>query len=147
MKGHRWTEGDLKKLKRDGKIRGYKAKAPTEKTPAGRIVSKLFKKKSAEKNWMAETLLTWCNAQVLVLQEEYRFHDQRKWRFDWCIEYMKVAFEYEGIYSEQSRHTNQKGYSKDTEKYNAAAALGWRVYRYTASTYKNLENDLKCMSS
>jgi hypothetical protein len=74
MKGHRWTEGDLKKLKRDGKIRGYKAKAPTEKTPAGRIVSKLF-------------------------------------------------------------------------KYNAAAALGWRVYRYTASTYKNLENDLKCMSS
>jgi hypothetical protein len=143
----KWSEADIKKLLQAGKIQGYKSNPATSKTPAGRIVSKLFKKKSTEKNWMAETLFTWCSSRALVLREEYRFHDKRKWRFDWCIEELKVAFEYEGIYSVQSRHTNRKGYSRDTEKYNAAVALGWRVFRYTASTYKNLENDLKCMCS
>jgi hypothetical protein len=141
----KWSESDLKKLLQDGKIRGYKLKAATGKTPAGRIVSKHFKKKSQEKNWMAETLFAWCRSRAMVLREEYRFHDKRKWRFDWCIEELKVAFEYEGIYSQQSRHTNRKGYSKDTTKYNAAVALGWKVFRYTASTFKNLENDLKSL--
>ena len=140
-----WTEKQLKQLLAEGKIRGYKMPQKSEPTPAGRIVAKLFKKKSKEKTWIAETLLTWCNERALVLQEEYRFDPDRKWRFDWCIESLKVAFEYEGIYSEQSRHTNRKGYSKDTEKYNAAAALGWRVYRYTSLTYRNLENDLGCL--
>lgn len=143
----RWTEAHIKQLLQDGKIRAYEVKVVPDKTPAGRIVSKLFKKKSPEKNWIAETLLTWCSQRALVLTEEHRFHPKRKWRFDWCIDSLKVAFEYEGIYSEQSRHTNRKGYSRDTEKYNAAVALGWNVYRYTAMTYKNLENDLKCMLS
>jgi len=140
----KWTESHLKKLLQAGKIQGYEVKITSDKTPAGSIVSKLFK--SAEKNWMAETLFTWCNSRAMVLREEYRFHDKRKWRFDWCIEELKVAFEYEGIYSAQSRHTNQKGYSQDSVKYNTATAMGWRVYRYTASTFKNLENDLKSLS-
>ena len=138
-----WNEKHLKKLLAEGKIRGYSIPKKNEQKPAGRIVSKLFKNKSKEKAWIAETLLTWCNQHALILQEEYRFHPQRRWRFDWCIESLKVAFEYEGIYSQQSRHTNRNGYSKDTEKYNAAAALGWKVFRYTALTYQNLENDLK----
>jgi hypothetical protein len=142
----KWSEKHLKKLLADGNIRGYSFKG-SALTPAGRIVAKHFKKKSQEKNWISETLLAWCNARLLPLQEEYKFHPDRKWRFDWCIEPLKLAFEYEGIYSDKSRHTNQKGYSRDTQKYNAAIALGWRVFRYTASTYKNLENDLKCMSS
>lgn len=138
-----WNENRLKKLLSDGKIRGYSMPNNNGSTPAGRIVAKHYKKKSQEKNWIAETLLTWCNSRLLPLQEEFKFHPERKWRFDWCIEPLKVAFEYEGIYSKQSRHTNQKGYSRDTEKYNAAVALGWKVFRYTAATYKNLENDLK----
>lgn len=142
----RWTEARIKQLQQAGKIRAYEVKAVPGKTPAGRTVSKLFKKKSLEKNWIAETLFAWCNARLLPLQEEYKFHPKRKWRFDWCIEPLKVAFEYEGIYSEQSRHTNRKGYSRDTEKYNAAVALGWRVFRYTAATFKNLEKDLKSLS-
>lgn len=138
-----WSEKHLKKLLAGGKIRGYSMPAQAMATPAGRIVSKHYKRKSQEKNWISETLLAWCNARLLPLQEEYKFHPERKWRFDWCIEPLKVAFEYEGIYSQQSRHTNCKGYSRDTEKYNAATSLGWRVFRYTATTYKNLENDLK----
>jgi hypothetical protein len=142
----RFTISQLEKLKTTGKIRGFEVKAiPKEKGTGGRKVAKLFKCKSEEKNWMANELLIWCNERCLLLQEEYKFHEKRKWRFDWCIESLKVAFEYEGIFSEQSRHTNRKGYSKDTEKYNAAASLGWRVFRYTAMNYKNLENDLKTL--
>lgn len=138
----KWTEKELQKLVKEGKIRGYQVKSKSAKSPAGRIVSKHRKYTNVEKNWIAETLLTWCNERVLQLQQEYKFHEKRKWKFDWCIESLKVAFEYEGIYSENSRHTNRKGYSKDTEKYNAATALGWRVFRYTSLTYKNLETDL-----
>lgn len=141
----KWTESHIKQLLQAGKIRAYEVKAAPNKTPAGRIVSKLFKKKSQEKNWIAETLLAWCNQQTLMLTEEHQFHPDRKWRFDWCIESLKVAFEYEGIYSQQSRHTNRKGYSMDSVKYNAAVAFGWRVYRYTATTYKNIGNDLKSL--
>jgi hypothetical protein len=32
-----------------------------------------------------------------------------------------------------SHHTTNSGYTKDCEKYNAAAVLGWRVLRYTTS--------------
>lgn len=138
----KWSEKHLMKLLAGGKIRGYTIPSQTSRTPAGRIVAKLYKKKSQEKNWISETLFAWCNARLLPLQEEYKFHPDRKWRFDWCIEPLKLAFEYEGIYSKKSRHTNNKGYSRDTEKYNAAVALGWKVFRYTAATFKNLENDL-----
>lgn len=140
----RFTISQLEKLKAAGKIRGFEVKAiPKEQAIRGRKVAKLFKCKSEEKNWIANELLTWCNERAIVLQEEYKFHPKRRWRFDWCIESLKVAFEYEGIFSEKSRHTNRQGYSKDTEKYNAAASLGWRVFRYTAMNYKNLVDDLK----
>ena len=53
-----------------------------------------------------------------------------------------IAIEYEGIYSKKSRHTTQEGYNRDTQKYNLATTNGWRVLRYTADNYKNLETDL-----
>lgn len=74
---------------------------------------------------------------------EYKFHEKRKWRFDFALPEIKVAFEYEGIYSEKSRHTTLKGFKGDCEKYNEAALAGWRVLRYAAGTVKNLGNDLK----
>ena len=75
--------------------------------------------------------------------EEYKFHAKRKFRFDFAIPDKKIGIEYEGLMSEKSRHTTVIGYSKDTEKYNLAAADGWRVLRYTALTYGKLLEDLK----
>ena len=63
---------------------------------------------------------------------EYRFHPTRKWRFDFAIPEKKVALGYEGVMSAKARHTSVTGYTKDAEKYNAAALLGWKVLRYTA---------------
>lgn len=60
---------------------------------------------------------------------EYLFHDERKWRFDYAIPDGKIAVEVEGGVWTGGRHTRSKGFLGDIEKYNAAALLGWRVFR------------------
>lgn len=74
---------------------------------------------------------------------EYKFSDQRKFRFDFAIPEQKIGIEYEGLMSKKSRHTTSTGYSKDCEKYNLAQIEGWRVLRYTALNYSQLEKDIK----
>ena len=63
---------------------------------------------------------------------EHTFAKPRRWRFDFAWPAIKVAVEYEGIFSAKSRHTTPTGYSGDAEKYSTAAALGWCVIRVTA---------------
>lgn len=75
--------------------------------------------------------------------EEYRFHPTRRFRFDAAIPDKMIAIEYEGISGAKSRHTTLTGYTKDCEKYNLAALMGWRVLRYTALNYSQLWDDLK----
>lgn len=74
--------------------------------------------------------------------KELKFHPSRKWRFDFAIESLRIAIEYEGIMSEKSRHTTITGMSADCDKYNAAQLLGWKVLRFTAINYKNLASIL-----
>jgi len=62
---------------------------------------------------------------------EYRFHDTRKWRFDFAWPALFIAVEIEGgTWSGKSRHTTGAGYHGDLNKYNAAHAAGWTVYRF-----------------
>ena len=70
---------------------------------------------------------------------ELRFAPPRRFRFDYCIPDKKVYIEYEGITGGISRHTTVLGYTKDTEKYNLSAMLGWTGFRYTALNYKDIE--------
>ena len=63
---------------------------------------------------------------------EYRFHPVRRWRFDFAWPVSKVAVELDGGTWTQGRHTRGAGYRGDCEKLNAAALLGWRVFRVTA---------------
>lgn len=62
---------------------------------------------------------------------EFRFHNQRRWRFDYAFPAQKIAVEVEGGIWSGGRHTRGAGFLKDMEKYNAATALGWRVLRTT----------------
>lgn len=62
---------------------------------------------------------------------EFRFAPPRRWRFDYAWPADRVALEVEGGVWTQGRHTRGSGFVKDMEKYNAAAALGWRVLRTT----------------
>lgn len=123
------------------------------RTPAARLNQHLFqnpvenysqkqvknipvvKKQSKAKEWLSVNLAYWCNENALELKEELRFDEYRKWRFDWAIPALMVAIEYEGIFSEKSRHTSMKGYTGDIEKYNHATVKGWRVIRLTAKDY------------
>lgn len=142
-----WNKKHLLKLVNEGKIRGFTAPKKKEVTSAGRIVAKHFKKRSKALDWIGWNLVDWCNTKGLVLMEEYRFDEQRQWRFDWAIESIKVAVEFEGgVFQQNSGHKTAKHYTKDTNKYNRAAQLGWRVLRFTAVNYKSLVEELnKCL--
>tara|TARA_R110002012_G_scaffold190633_1_gene358215 strand:- start:22279 stop:22692 length:414 start_codon:yes stop_codon:yes gene_type:complete len=77
--------------------------------------------------------------------QELEFSNTRQFRFDWAIPDLKIAIEYEGIFSEKSGHTTVTGYTKDCIKYNLAAIEGWKVLRYTAKNYEMLGTDLKLL--
>ena len=71
-------------------------------------------------------------------QPEFRFHPSRRWRFDYAWPDHHVALEVEGAVWTQGRHTRGSGFLADIEKYNAAAALGWRIIRCTPQTLLTL---------
>lgn len=66
-------------------------------------------------------------------EREVLFHPTRRWRFDFAWRDFHVAVEVDGATWSGGRHTRGKGFEADAEKLNAATALGWRVYRYTAT--------------
>lgn len=67
----------------------------------------------------------------LCPQLEYRFHDVRRFRFDFAWPEKLVAVELEGGTWIRGAHTRGKRYASDCQKYNLAASLGWSVYRFT----------------
>jgi hypothetical protein len=74
-------------------------------------------------------LLRWAAIGGPPLAREYVFHPSRKWRFDFAIPVIRFAIELEGGAWTEGRHTRGIGFLSDCEKYNAAAALDWRVFR------------------
>jgi len=72
-------------------------------------------------------------------EREYRFHPKRRWRFDFAWPDVLIAAEAEGGTWTGGRHVRGAGFEKDCEKYNAAAVLGWRVFRFTAEMIRSGE--------
>lgn len=70
-------------------------------------------------------------------EREYRFHDVRRWRFDFAWPELRVAVEVDGGTWTAGRHNRGAGFEGDAEKLNAATALGWRVFRYTATRVRS----------
>jgi len=82
------------------------------------------------------------------ITRNHRFHDTRKWRFDFAFPTQKVAVEIEGGVWAPGRmgHSTGTGIQRDCEKYNEAVVLGWRVLRYTSldvSQQHKLEEAIK----
>lgn len=63
--------------------------------------------------------------------KEFRFHDKRKWRFDYCHVESKTAIEVNGAVFTQGRHTRGKGFINDMEKLNNAILAGYVVLQFT----------------
>ncbi|MCG6219241.1 endonuclease domain-containing protein [Vibrio diabolicus] len=87
---------------------------------------------------LEQTLLFQIKALGLAQPEkEYRFHETRRWRFDFAYPEQQLAVEVEGGTWAGGRHTRGSGYEKDCEKYNAAALRGWSILRFTGSMIKS----------
>ena len=136
-----WTEKHIKGLLFEKRIKGYNV---PEKKPAG--TPTLPQPKSKALIWLDWNLQYWCNEKALTLEKEFRFCPERGWRFDYCIPALKIAIEYEGgIFMEKSGHNTARHYTKDSDKYNRAAVLGWKVIRVTALNYTTVLKTLNEM--
>jgi very-short-patch-repair endonuclease len=73
-------------------------------------------------------------------ETEARFHPTRDWRFDFLWRAERVFLEVDGgIWLKGGgRHTRGSGWLKDTDKLNAAAALGYRHLRCTPQQLHDL---------
>lgn len=85
----------------------------------------------------------------IEVQMEYKFHPDRKWRFDIAIPEHMIAIELEGGVWTRGRHTRGQGYINDCTKYNTATSMGWRVLRYTHSGHGigDIIDDVKTLIS
>jgi hypothetical protein len=63
-------------------------------------------------------------------QAEYRFDENRRWRFDYAFPDSMVAIEIEGGIWINGGHNRGAGYIDNLEKYNAAIEKGWALLRY-----------------
>lgn len=127
-----WNKSLLEKLQKEGKIKNVII--PPDAKNRVKIPKEVGKYKLH--------IISVLERSGLKFVEELKFSPDRNFRFDWAIPKFKVAIEYEGIFSEKSGHTTLSGYKKDVVKYNLATILGWRVLRYTADNYLEIERDL-----
>ena len=90
-----------------------------------------------QRNLMFERMLA--QHGIPVPEYEYRFCPERKWRFDAAWVGSKVFLEIDGGTWINGGHNRGSGYARDTEKRNAAAAMGWRGLRCEPSTLCTFE--------
>lgn len=64
-------------------------------------------------------------------ERELVFAPPRRWRFDFSWPDQLIAVEIEGGSWVGGRHMRGKPFEGDCDKYNEAAALGWRIFRFT----------------
>lgn len=137
----KWTAKDIKNTNLRNNLHESKAKNNDLKQNNIKIEKLSTEKQNIKKS------LWYYNRQGIIPDyvEEFKFHPERNFRFDWAFPDQKIALEYEGLMAEKSRHTTISGYSNDCEKYNQAQILGWKVLRYTALNYHQMVDDLKTL--
>jgi very-short-patch-repair endonuclease len=85
------------------------------------------------------------NSKIPSHESEYKFSQDRKFRFDIAWPKYKIAVELEGGVWTGGRHTRGMGFINDLEKYNLAVKLGWRVLRYTGENLHKIPEDVKIL--
>lgn len=71
-------------------------------------------------------------------EAEFKFHPERKWRFDFAFVEQKVAVEYDGgIISHLPSHSSVAGIHRDIEKGAEAQLAGWVFLRVTPQLVAN----------
>jgi hypothetical protein len=108
-------------------------------------VNSLTPKKASKYQDQLFPLLKASNCPIPVL--EYKFHPDRKWRFDFAWVKEKIAVEIEGGCWIKGRHNRGTGFIGDMSKYNNAVLLGWKVLRYTPQQIPTIPADITILSN
>lgn len=77
------------------------------------------------------------SAKLPVPVRELRFAPPRMWRFDFAWPDRFIAVEIEGGVFVRGGHSRGVDFTDDCEKYDIAALLGWRVYRFTVKQFES----------
>lgn len=74
-------------------------------------------------------------------REQFKFHDTRRWTTDFAWPEKRLIVEIEGGIWRRGggAHTHPSNVLRDIEKYNAAALLGYRLFRFSDRELKNGE--------
>lgn len=73
----------------------------------------------------------------LAFETEVRFHESRRWRWDFALTDHRIAIEIMGSTWSAGRHTRGTGYQADCDKANQGTMLGWRLLRFTTEDVLN----------
>ncbi len=95
-----------------------------------------MKKLPSPKSEGAETLRLHMIADKIGFTSEYKFHPERKWRFDFLLA-KGIAVEVQGGGWLHGRHSRALGMENDYEKNNAAVLLGYRILYFTTGQVKD----------
>lgn len=88
---------------------------------------------------LEELLAFQLRAAKIEYEREYRFHDTRRWRFDFAFLHRKLAAEIDGGGWVYGRHSRGAGMDADADKNNAAILGGWRILKFTGKHIKSGE--------
>jgi very-short-patch-repair endonuclease len=98
----------------------------------------------------ADLLKLHLQSEKIPFEQEYRFHDSRRWRADFAFPQRKLLVEVDGAIWTGGRHTRGAGWEKDAEKLNAAAILGYRVLRFSPGMVRRgeaIETIKRCLEA
>ncbi len=134
-----FTLADLK----NSKVAGINQHAFDKPKKADKKYKQLPNMPCEQVQWMWGQLAWWSLDKGIEIEKEYKFHPERRWRFDFAIPSLMIGIEYNGMQSAKSRHTTLMGYTGDREKINAAQSLGWKVLEFTVLNYKKVISELE----
>lgn len=105
----------------------------------GRTTSAGKPKRPARKTIIHDAL--WRAHGIPIPEQEYPFHDKRKWRFDYAwrpyLFFRGVALEIQGGLFTHGRHTRGAALVSEYQKLNEAQLLGWVVLLVTPQQVKD----------
>lgn len=108
------------------------------------IIGKTRQSKTTDKSEIFAALWKYEADIFSAPQREYRFHPKRKWRFDFAFVAQRVAVEVDG--GQFTKFGGRHNTDSDREKLNTAAAMGWRVLRFSPQMLKNSPDDcVRCV--
>lgn len=140
-----FNQKQLKELQQMGLIRGFRVPEKKKGYSQDKGI-KIPDPKPKAILWLDMNLQLWSNEHALSLEMEYRFCQDRRWRFDYAWPAIMLALEYNGgIFMAKSGHSNMKGLHRDSEKINRATVEGWKVLQVTALNYTTVLKTLNEM--